>query len=61
MRPILNITPRWVKELKKVKQQPQTQENLDSQLVKMYAIANKFGLYDAADFIKNIFNDKSKL
>lgn len=44
--------PLWKKELLKVNQVPQTQEDLVSQLKKLYVIANKFGLYDAADFIR---------
>lgn len=44
--------PLWKKELSKINQVPQTQEDLTSQLKKLYVIANKFGLYDAADFIR---------
>jgi len=42
----------WEIELQKVDQLPQTQEALTDQLVKLWIIANKFGLYDAADYIK---------
>lgn len=37
--------------LKKVPQQPQRQEALDDQLRMLRRIADRFGLYDAADFI----------
>lgn len=39
-------------ELQKVNQLPQTQEALNDQLRKLWVIANKFGLYDAADYVK---------
>lgn len=39
-------------ELEKVNQCPQNQDSLNTQLIILYHIANKFGLYDAADFIK---------
>lgn len=51
--------PMWKIELAKVEQVPQTQEPLSSQLQKLRVIANKFGLYDAADFIRyNILKQK---
>ena len=42
----------WGKELRKVKQLPQRQDSLTEQLEDLYIIANKFGMYDAADFIR---------
>jgi hypothetical protein len=46
--------PIWLQELDKVKQVPQTQEALNDQLKKLRIIANKFGLYDAADYLRNL-------
>jgi len=48
----------WKKELKKVEQCPQRQDSLVEQMYDLYAIANKFGLYDAADSIKRRFMEK---
>jgi hypothetical protein len=39
-------------ELGKLPQEPQAQDSLDNQLQAMYRIANKCGLYDAADWLK---------
>lgn len=38
-----------------IQQQPQSQASLDDQLRELQAIANKCGLYDAADFIETFF------
>ena len=46
------ILPAWKVELAKVNQVPQAQDSTDDQLRRLKVIANKFGLYDAADFIK---------
>lgn len=46
--------PIWLQELDKVKQVPQTQEALNDQLKKLRIIANKFGLYDAADYLRSL-------
>jgi len=46
------VLKKWQIELKKVNQLPQTQEALNEQLQKLRIIANKFGLYDAADYCK---------
>ncbi len=48
----------WKEELNKVEQCPQRQDSLTSQLIDLYQIANKFGLYDAADFVKRLCEDK---
>lgn len=44
--------PMWLKELSKVNQCPQRQDSLSHQLADLRVIANKFGFYDAADFLK---------
>lgn len=44
----------WEEELNKICQCPQRQDSLDGQIRDLYIIANKFGLYDAADYIKQI-------
>lgn len=41
-------------ELDKVLQCPQRQDSLIDQLADLRIIANKFGLYDAADYLKSI-------
>jgi len=48
----------WKEQLKKVKQCPQRQDSLVEQMYDLHAIANKFGLYDAADSIKRRFMEK---
>lgn len=45
----LNIN--WENELKKLSQYPQRQDSLYDQLTDLIKIANKFGLYDAADYL----------
>lgn len=52
---------RWEEELLKVEQCPQRQDSTTDQLVDLYVIANKFGLYDAADFIKYAVNKHKKI
>lgn len=42
----------WREELKKVANCPQRQDSLSEQLKDLRIIANKFGFYDAADFLK---------
>jgi hypothetical protein len=42
----------WQVELSKVSQLGQSQDSVTAQLIKLIPIANKFGLYDAADYIK---------
>ena len=42
----------WQQELNKVKQCPQRQDSLNDQLNDLRIIANRFGFYDAADFIR---------
>jgi len=48
----------WKEQLKKVEQFPQRQDSLVEQMYDLHAIANKFGLYDAADSIKRRFMEK---
>lgn len=42
----------WQEELKKIKQCPQRQDSTTDQLEDLIIIANKFGFYDAADYLK---------
>jgi hypothetical protein len=45
----------WIVRLvAETEQQPQTQEPLDDQLRKLYFLANRYGLYDAADFVRSV-------
>lgn len=46
----------WKKEIDKVEQCTQRQDSTKEQMTDLYLIANKLGFYDAADYIKNIFN-----
>lgn len=43
----------WREELGKVKFCEQRQDDLDKQLKDLVLIANRFGFYDAADFLQN--------
>jgi hypothetical protein len=52
------VSNTWYVELQKVPQLPQRQDSLNDQMNDLYHIANKFGFYDAADYIKNNFEDK---
>jgi hypothetical protein len=45
----------WINELRKIDQLPQRQDSTNEQMVDLYTIANKFGLYDAADYIRENF------
>jgi hypothetical protein len=49
----MDIKPWIVKLMAETEQQPQTQEPLNDQLRKLYVLANRYGLYDAADFVRN--------
>jgi hypothetical protein len=40
--------------MEQIPQQPQRQDSTDSQLADLYTVANRLGLYDAADIIKAI-------
>lgn len=42
----------------KMEQQPQRQDSLNDQLRDLQAIANKLGMYDAADFIQKALERK---
>ena len=48
----------WKDELKKVNNCSQRQDSLKDQLSDLRIIANRFGFYDAADFLKNIYSPK---
>lgn len=47
----------WKEELKKIDREncPQRQDSLTDQMRDLHLIANKFGFYDAADYIRNTF------
>lgn len=45
----------WEKELKKIDKLPQRQDSLVEQMIDLYRISNKFGFYDAADYIRENF------
>jgi len=45
----------WKIELNKIEQCPQRQDSLTDQIIDLYCIANRFGLYDAADYIRRVF------
>jgi hypothetical protein len=47
--------PMWETELRKIEQCNQRQDSLKSQMVDLIEIANKFGFYDAADYIEKEF------
>jgi len=48
----------WKEQLKKVDRCPQRHDSMAEQMYDLYMIANKFGLYDAADYIKRNFVEK---
>lgn len=48
----------WKEELNKVNQCLQRQDSLTDQLKDLWTIANKFGLYDAADCVRELINKK---
>jgi hypothetical protein len=50
----MDVGPWIIKLVAETEQQPQTQEPLDDQLRKLYFLANRYGLYDAADFVRNV-------
>lgn len=49
---LLSAVPTWKFELEKIKDCPQRQDSLCDQLRDLRIIANKFGFYDASDFLK---------
>lgn len=48
----------WKEQLELVKWCPQRQDSLTDQMCDLHLIANKFGFYDATDFIKKTFIEK---
>ena len=50
----------WQTELNKVEQCHQRQDSITEQMRDLYQIANKFGFYDAADYIRGIFIDNER-
>jgi hypothetical protein len=44
--------------IRDIPQQPQTQESLSDQLLVLQAAANKLGLYDAAEFLREVIERK---
>ena len=44
----------WKIEIENVKQCTQRQDSLEEQLKDLIHIANKFGFYDAADYLKAV-------
>lgn len=49
-----DLTTNWEKELRKVHQCCQRQDGTNEQLKDLITIANRFGFYDAADYLKNV-------
>ena len=49
----------WKNELKKIdpKNCPQRQDSTSDQLVDLIQIANRFGFYDASDYLRNQLNN----
>jgi hypothetical protein len=52
--------PFWKKQLRKIEQCPQRQDSVTDQMIDLHYIANKFGFYDAADYIKRVFIENKK-
>lgn len=50
----------WKKELLNVADCPQRQDSLVEQLRDLHVIANKFGFYDAADYLRNVVEVNGK-
>lgn len=46
-------------DLKNIHQRPQRQDSTIDQLMDLYHVANKFGLYDAADYVHNRVEENS--
>jgi len=47
-----NVKSPWQIELEKIDRVPQRQDSLDDQLNDLITIANRFGFYDAADYLR---------
>ena len=47
-----DFIPMWKTELDKIHQCPENKDNQTQQLKNLRQVANKFGFYDAADFLK---------
>lgn len=55
-----NSTPYVQKrDLQHIPRRSQTQRALSKQLLDLIAVANRLGLYDAADFIRGVCNESS--
>jgi len=50
------IFPKWEDLLREIPQLPQRQDSLLDQLKDLHTIANRFGLYDAADALKRYYS-----
>ena len=48
-----SLTSNAFKEIRKIKSQPQAQYDLNLQLELLISAANRLGLYDAADYLRN--------
>lgn len=49
------LLSKQLQELTKINQLQQRQDSITNQMHDLYFIANKFGLYDCADFIRDKF------
>ena len=54
----INIEKSIIDVINEISQQEQAQYDLDKQLRELRVVANKLGLYDAADFLIQIQNNK---
>lgn len=50
----------WREELAKVRQCQQRQDGTNDQLADLVMIANKFGFYDAADYLKDLTQPRKR-
>ena len=48
----------WARELEKVNQCDQRQDSLNDQILDLIKIANRFGFYDAADYLEFKHEDR---
>ncbi len=54
------LSSSWKDELKKISACPQRQDSLNDQLRDLVIVSNKFGFYDASDFIENMLKTVKK-